>query len=295
MACVDYDMFEKILEIVKNSSKESFEQTCRKIETCINFGKNFIAALRQIAIIPEAISHDSSEEKLFSKASDMLLARAFRELGLKSIVLRERGDSDDVIAESKYFNYTLVADAKAFRLSRTAKNQKDFKVSALSSWKQENNFAVLCAPYFQYPVMTSQIYSQALANNVCLFSWEHLIFLIEHNIKEKSNINLSEIWNFSETLSKHVLVSDMKKNFLPAFNEFIAEFLRIDSKIFDESLKSQILAIIKRAEIEKTFWLDEIQRIKNYSRKQAINELIKSRKIQEKLSHIETFIESIRQ
>ena len=66
----------------------------------------------------------------------MVLARAFRELGLKSTVLRERSDSADVIAESKFHCYTLVADAKSFRLSRTAKNQKDFKVTALSNWSE---------------------------------------------------------------------------------------------------------------------------------------------------------------
>ena len=33
--------------------------------------------------------------------------------------------------------YSLVADAKAFRLSRTAKNQKDFKVQAMDglAWR----------------------------------------------------------------------------------------------------------------------------------------------------------------
>ena len=67
------------------------------------------------------------KEKLFSKASDAVLSRAFREIGLKSTVLKERGDSADVLAESLFHGYTLVADAKAFRMSRTAKNQKDFK------------------------------------------------------------------------------------------------------------------------------------------------------------------------
>ena len=41
-----------------------------------------------------------------------------------------------VIAESKFHCYTLIADAKSFGLSRTAKNQKDFKVTALSNWRE---------------------------------------------------------------------------------------------------------------------------------------------------------------
>ena len=125
-------MFDEILDIIKNSSVESFEDISRRLEICVNSGENFINALRQIGIIPECIPYDSSEEKLFAKTSDIVLARAFRELGLKSIVLSERGDSADVIAESKFWGYTLVADAKAFRLSRTAINfSKHVLVSAM--------------------------------------------------------------------------------------------------------------------------------------------------------------------
>ena len=105
---------------------------------------------------------------MIAKASDAVLSRAFRELGLKSTVLGQRSDSADVLAESKYYGYTLVADAKAFRLSRTARNQKDFKVTALSGWRKDADYAVLCSPYFQYPVKKSQIYAQAVDENVCL-------------------------------------------------------------------------------------------------------------------------------
>ena len=103
---------------------------------------------------------------------DAVLARAFRELGLQAAVLRERADSADVIAFSCFHGYSLRADAKAFRLSRTARNQKDFKINALSVWKEDAEYAVLCAPYFQYPKRESQIYDQALDRNVCLLSWE---------------------------------------------------------------------------------------------------------------------------
>ena len=214
-------MFNEILAIINNSTEKNFEETCRSLYDCINSNKNFMNILRQIETIPECISHDSTEEKLFSKASDCVLSRAFRELGLKSVVLQERGDSAEVLAESKIFGYTLVADAKAFRLSRTAKNQKDFKVTALSSWRKDNDYAVLCAPYFQYPVKNSQIYSQALENNVCLVSWEHLIFMIQHKTKESKKLNLSKIWNFSDDFSHKVLVSGMKKNFLPDIDSYM--------------------------------------------------------------------------
>ena len=259
----------------------------------MNSDTDFLNTLRQIGIIPEFIAHDSTGEKLFSKASDMVLSRAFRELGMKSTVLQERSDSADVIAESKIYGYTLVADAKAFRLSRTAKNQKDFKVSALSAWRRDNDYAVLCSPYFQYPAKASQIYSQALTLNVCLLSWEHIIFLLENGITESPNLNLSVIWGFSDKFSHEVLVSDMKKNFMREFNNFLSGLLNFDSEIFDVSLKVQISHIIIRSGHEKSFWLERIERIKNYSRKQAINELISSLKINEKLKKIDDYIRSI--
>jgi len=286
-------MFNEILNIIESSSGKNFDDVSSLLEISVNNSRNFLEILKQIEIIPESITHDSSEEKLFSKASDAVLSRAFRELGLKSSVLHERSDSADVIAESKFFNYTLVADAKAFRLSRTAKNQKDFKVSALSSWRKDNNFAILCVPYFQYPVKNSQIYSQALENNVCLFSWEYLIFMLESGVKETEKLNLSKLWNFSEIFSREVLVSDMKKNFLPEFNNFIIKNLRLKQEAFNKSLNSQKLSIIKRSSFEKSFWLEKIETIKNYSRRQAIEELIKTQRIHEKIKQIDNYIGSL--
>lgn len=169
-------MYTDILSAISAAATMNFEDASIMLEDCINEDTSFIDTLRQIGTIPEFLVHDSTEEKLFSKASDAVLSRAFREIGLKSTVLKERGDSADALAESQIHGYTLVADAKAFRMSRTAKNQKDFKVVALSGWRKDSEYAVLCAPYFQYPSKSSQIYAQAIDSNVCLLSWEHLIF-----------------------------------------------------------------------------------------------------------------------
>ncbi len=194
-------MFTDILANIRTTADVSFEQASLLIEQCVNNDDDFLETLKQIGTIPEFIEHDSTAEKLFSKASDAVLARAFRELGLRATVLKERGDSADVQAESIIHGYTLVADAKAFRMSRTAKNQKDFKVVALSGWRKDADYAVLCCPYFQYPTKTSQIYAQALTHNVCLFSWEHLIFLIENGIKESEMLSLASLWGFCNSYS----------------------------------------------------------------------------------------------
>jgi hypothetical protein len=122
-------------------------------------------------------SQNGSEEKIWAKFSDIILARALSFLGITTVVLGARGNSADVFGTAK--DYTIVGDAKTFRLSRTAKNQKDFKISALDTWRKKNNYALLVAPLMQYPTNKSQIYEQAIKRNVTLLSYTHLHFLLD--------------------------------------------------------------------------------------------------------------------
>jgi hypothetical protein len=109
--------------------------------------------LRLCGSIPERYGHDSSEEKLYSKYTDSLLASVFRHIGLVAVVLTERADTADVEAIGN--SISLVADAKVFRLSRTAKNQKDFKIEALHGWKHGKPHAMIVCPIYQLPSSTS--------------------------------------------------------------------------------------------------------------------------------------------
>ncbi len=115
-------------------------------------------------------------------------------------VIRERSNCADIIAQSKFHNYSFVGDAKAFRLSRTAKNVKDFKIDSMVHWRGDNDYSVLACPYFQYPKSNSQIYKLALEGNVSLFSWEYLYIVLSENIMENETINLQELWNQSHII-----------------------------------------------------------------------------------------------
>ncbi|MDR0889951.1 MAG: HindIII family type II restriction endonuclease [Oscillospiraceae bacterium] len=286
-------MFEKLIALINEYAHNGFADANEKLNCFISTTDNFIDILAQIGTIPESIAHDSTEEKIFAKASDAVLSRAFRELGLKSTVLDERSDSADVIAESLLYGYTLVADAKAFRLSRTAKNQKDFKVVALSSWRKDSNYAVLCSPYYQYPRKTSQIYKQSIDHNVCLLSWEHLIFALSAGIKESEKINLSCLWNFGESISHKVLAADMKRYFLSDFDTTFSEAIGRSKVDFEKALGKCISILQHRGEIEKSYLEEERKQISMYSREQAIDELIKSKKIDEKIHQITQYIRGI--
>lgn len=286
-------MFNELIKISKDTAR-SFESRLGDIECYINQQPNIDCLIEQIGIIPEQIPHDSSEEKLFSKASDIILSRIFRELGLKSSPLSERGDSADVYAESKFHNYSLVADAKAFRLSRTAKNQKDFKIAALSYWKKDSDYAILCAPYFQYPKHASQIYQQAIENNVCLLSWDHILFLLKNEIQETEEINLSTIWNFPDIYSQNIIYPNIKKCFLEDFNSYLIKiFLNNNSSIFTSFMTSQINIIKDRSVNEKIYWNNEREKIMRYSREKAIQELINCMKIDEKVRKIIAYVDGL--
>jgi type II restriction enzyme len=78
---------------------------------------------------------DSTHEKLYAKMSDCVVAHLFTKLGFETKVLIERADCADVVARNLFHNYSFAADSKVFRLSRTAKNQKDFKVNSMKEWK----------------------------------------------------------------------------------------------------------------------------------------------------------------
>jgi HindIII restriction endonuclease len=140
-------------EIVKISGH--FGQDSSRIESELNSeirSHKSVALLDHLHLcgaIPENYGHDSSEEKLYSKYTDALLAAAFRYMGLTSIVLSERADAADVEAVAS--NYSLVGDAKVFRLSRTAKNQKDFKIEAMHGWKRGKPHAIVVCPIYQLP------------------------------------------------------------------------------------------------------------------------------------------------
>jgi type II restriction enzyme len=189
-------MRKKTIELIFNIAKEknAFDILEKQISktTRKQLSKNII----ECGILPEMFEHDSLEEKLWAKFSDIILSQSLNHLGIKSEVLGARGNSADVYGKTS--KYTIVGDAKTFRLSRSAKNQKDFKVGALDSWRQGNNYAMLVAPLTQYPNRASQIYSQAIDKNVTLLSYTHLHFLLDfHNSQ-----NLQTIWETCNVLKK---------------------------------------------------------------------------------------------
>lgn len=284
-------------EIIKLSNNSTFPVASESIKRYVtSLSKSeLIEIVKEVGTIPERIEASSSEEKLFSKASDCVLARCFTELGLPSIAVNERANSADIIAKSNH-GYTLVADAKTFRLSRTAKNQKDFKIDTLSNWRgAEHDFAILVAPYFQYPNTSSQIYSSALDKKVCLLSWEHILFLLNNNITESDTLSLEAIWNAPVRLARdtRIAYADRMNCQFPYINKMVCD--RIGKTVDDLQLQLEACKNIirNRGESELAYLNQERDTILNLSREEAISQLLGSKKVSERISTINKFISSI--
>jgi len=239
--------------------------------------------LRLCGAIPERYGHDSSEEKLYSKYTDIVIHEAFTAMGYKSFVLKERADVADV--ECVNDDYSFVADAKAFRLSRTAKNQKDFKVQAMDDWKHGKPYAMIVCPVYQLPNRTSQIYQQAASRNVCIATYTHLSVLVRYaqdKSRNKAMKLLHEVFRSVEAMNP----SKNANSYWQVVNRKMLDSDRVLSNIWKDEKKASIesIGISKREAL--MFLSTERERIMRLTKEEAIKEVLKSSKIENKIKAI---------
>jgi len=244
---------------------------------------SLIDHLRLCGNIPESYGHDTSEEKLYSKYTDCLLSLAYSSLGLKSLVLKERADAADVEAFAK--DYSFVADAKAFRLSRTAKNQKDFKVQAMHGWKRGKPYAMVVCPIYQLPTSSSQIYQQATTENVCIFTYSHLALLLSYSQVEGQSKAQQLLKNIFETI-KALNPSKNATDYWLAVNKTILSFSKKIQPIWDieKGVATESISIVKEEAL--TFLAQEREKIMRMTHKEALKELVKVHKIESRIKTI---------
>lgn len=72
-------MFDKLIKKIKDLSGKDFKEVTEDIRKYVDEISEFEfrEIVKQIGTIPENIGHDSTEEKLYSKASDIVLARCW--------------------------------------------------------------------------------------------------------------------------------------------------------------------------------------------------------------------------
>ena len=244
---------------------------------------SLLGHLRLCGAIPESYGPDTSEEKLYSKYTDAVIQEAYTAMGFTSLVLTERADVADV--ECVTDDYSFVADAKAFRLSRTAKNQKDFKVQAMDDWKHGKPYAMVVCPVYQLPYRTSQIYQQAAARSVCIATYTHLAVLVRYayeSTRSKAVGLVREVFRTVEAMNP----SKSANSYWQAVNRTLLDFDDIIGKIWrEEKLASNESILISREEA-LTFLAAERERIMRLSQVEAIREVLKWRKVDSKIQTV---------
>lgn len=235
-------------------------------------------SLLECGVIPESFGHDSSEEKLYSKYTDVLLAKAFNFLGINAKIVKQRADSADVEGSTK--EYSIVGDAKAFRLSRTAKNQKDFKVEGLSKWRKDKDFACLICPLYQYPKSTSQIYRQAIDRNVTLVSYIHLVYMLSQ--KNADEVSYKSLW----LTGKKLKGAKDAASYWKAVDRAIAKIFQKPEEDLTKAKHLEFRSLEKSAKEEMGYLQNKILSIKKLSHQEAITRLIKSEKLDSKIVQI---------
>jgi type II restriction enzyme len=279
--------YQWITNIQKNSGNFEFDTDRLEKNLEVEISKHGLSVLidhmRLCGNIPENFGHDSTEEKLYSKYTDCLLALSYKSLGFKSIVLKERADAADVEAFSN--NYSFVADAKSFRLSRTAKNQKDFKIQAMDGWKRGKTYAMVVCPIYQLPNTNSQIYEQATTRNVCIFTYSHLAVILMYSSLE----GIIKAQELLEAVFKTVTAFNPSKNateYWLALNRTILSFSNKIEKLWNKEKMASAESVLIAKEEALTYFAKEREKIMLMSHDEAINELIRVHKIDNRIKTI---------
>jgi uncharacterized protein (DUF2267 family) len=245
--------------------------------------------LRLCGAIPENYGHDTSEEKLYSKYTDVVIHEAYKTIGFNSLVLKERADVADV--ECVNNDYSFVADAKAFRLSRTAKNQKDFKVQAMDGWKNGKLYAMIVCPVYQLPTRTSQIYQQAVARSVCIGTYTHLAVFARY-AKASSTDNAMELVHEVFRTIESMNPSQDAKIYWQTVNRKILDFNTSIRDIWKEEKQASVESIQISRDEALRFLASERERIMKLTKEQAIKEVLKASKLDNKIQAIQSVIDN---
>ncbi len=191
-------------------------------------------------------------------------------------MFKERADVADVECVSSEFSF--VADAKAFRLSRTAKNQKDFKIQAIDNWKHGKPFAMVVCPVFQLPSRSSQIYHQAADRSVCIATYTHLAVLVRYAEIANQQKTLGLLHDVFKTVESMIPSKDAV-TYWQAVNRV---FLNFDSNLNiiwqeEKQATSESIDISRKEALE--FLASKRERIMKFSREQAVKELLHRSKL----------------
>jgi hypothetical protein len=246
------------------------------------------ARLNSAGVIPERYEHDSSEEKLYAKYCDILVAEAFKAMGYRAVVNATRSNAADLYIEG--LGYSVVCDVKAFRLSRTALNPKDYKIEAVDRWRrnQEAGYAFLVAPHPQFPKDISRLYDEALRYSVTLLSFAHIEFLVQLAKATHETPDLRPLWELARQVeapgeirgpSYWAIVDRLVLRLQGATEEGLIDCRSRYERAFRE-----------QAALQVAYWESRLAEIHVLPREQLVERLIQAEGIEGKIKVIKQYL-----
>lgn len=286
---IDTDQFayEQMLELLANLEEEygfqSKSDILRKIvhEMSESQVTNY---LFKCGVIPEMFAHDSSNEKIYAELCEILVSAFFRKRGEDARVLDQRGGSADVL--SSVGDKKVVLDAKAFRLSRTALNPKDYKIEAINEWTANHDaeYSGLVGPLNQFPGSRSRLYTEAVRYDVTLLSYGHLAYLLKPELEKES---IDPIWELGDKISNKYDLDDVDGDIY--WDELEQTMLNIhdDIGMFEETIESNRRGLEEQSKQQIEYWESKKDELRELTKEELVEELIKSKKIDKKIDRIQ--------
>lgn len=252
----------------------TFQQKCLRLEERLNNvqRQDLTDNLVEFSVLPESFFHDSSEEKLWAKFSDMLLAKSLGFLGFETEVIIQRGDTGDVKATNQI--YSIIGDAKTSRLSLSTLNAKDLKIPSLDGWRGDDyQYSLMLASFGKFLRKKSRAYSEAVNHNVTIISYVHLSFLLLHY----NNEDLERLWTIGRDLSERNYNFQEARPFWNAVDTMLCEILGKDINDFiaHKQVENKKIEILGQKEIKilKRQISEEKTRFEGISKNEIIQQL----------------------
>lgn len=222
------DAFCRYAVIDHDAISANFQSMLRK-----NFSDEALADLLIYSgYIPDLYASDSSQETLFSKLVEVLVCEWACRMGFSSKFIKQKASYEDVNITIN--GYTVVCDAKSFRLGRSQKapNVKDFlKLEDIRKWlsRYPNKLGGLVTYPCTHEWSTSsdayQYCSDKSAPTVML-PYKYLAYLLATKYKYNPN-DLSQLWNYNRIFPSTLLKKTPGGNRIAYWEKINAEILRI--------------------------------------------------------------------
>lgn len=281
-------LVEKIASYAANTLM-TFDEKSRALEEFISGlnDKDLQVLLSEVGFIPESYEHDSSEEKVYAKAMDIVVAVALRKATYNCVISVERSNTADVIALTDVgTHHKLVLDAKAFRLSRTALNPKDYKIEALDQWRGDADYACLVAPIAGFPQGDSRLFAEAVRYNVTLLTFSHLQFMLEHGVDATER--LIPLWNAASVVRDDSGNTPDATQYWASVDRVFCEVLKIDMELWKASRRRYFQSMIQVADKQIAYYETERAKLDTLTKEELVRIASDALKLDNKISVIQS-------